>query len=144
VIFSRQRLTTFQVETLNCWNTWNCWQSSKVRAVVFSRRNTPLSPPKTSTCASATSAPSSATAVKDIDLLGTYCRGGPPWPPSIYTKRMVGRSIPTEGGHGGPPLQYVPQRLILFTRLAQRIKRHDIQIRLHLPGLVADEAREDS
>ena len=43
----------------------------------------------------------------------TYCRGGPPWPPSVGYEihdthdRSSQRHIQTEGGHGGPPLQYV-------------------------------------
>src|SRR6185369_15097851 len=45
-------------------------------------------------------------------LRGTYCRGGPPGPPSVDTRIQkstvsVWRTqFPTEGGHGGPPLQY--------------------------------------
>jgi beta-ketoacyl synthase-like protein len=44
----------------------------------------------------------------------TYCRGGPPWPPSVEHTKFKNREsrvwrarFPTEGGHGGPPLQYV-------------------------------------
>jgi len=45
--------------------------------------------------------------------LRTYCRGGPPWPPSVgiaFAKPRLSllESVPTKGGHGGPPLQYVP------------------------------------
>src|SRR5262249_27051124 len=36
-------------------------------------------------------------------FLGTYCRGGTPWPP-LGIKR---------GGHGVPPLQYVPSDSIM-------------------------------
>src|SRR6185369_10508361 len=45
--------------------------------------------------------------------LGTYCRGGPPWPPVAWTKAVQEATasvwrmpIKTTGGHGGPPLQY--------------------------------------
>ena len=44
-----------------------------------------------------------------------FCRGGPPWPPVVLT-RVQGRNailfcvmIKATGGHGGPPLQYVPR-----------------------------------
>jgi len=43
-----------------------------------------------------------------------YCRGGPPWPPVVligFAKPETvdsSNSVPTTGGPGGPPLQYVP------------------------------------
>ncbi len=52
---------------------------------------------------------------RNIRLHGTYCRGGPPWPPVGLERSVEVHSVglsainknPT-GGHGGPPLQYVP------------------------------------
>ena len=41
------------------------------------------------------------------ESLGTYCRGGPPWPPVVLISTLFKGTVPTEGGHGGPPLQYV-------------------------------------
>ena len=44
-----------------------------------------------------------------------YCRGGPPWPPLVghgiqdSIVSDLADTISTEGGHGGPPLQYVPE-----------------------------------
>jgi len=42
-----------------------------------------------------------------VKSCGTYCRGGPPWPPSVGMAPVNRGLIKTEGGHGGPPLQYV-------------------------------------
>src|SRR6185503_2020574 len=42
-------------------------------------------------------------------LCRTYCRGGPPWPPSVGRAPVNIGLIKTTGGHGGPPLQYVPK-----------------------------------
>ena len=48
------------------------------------------------------------------DRQGIFCRGGPPWPPSVEIAFANPQTVdslnpvPTEGGHGGPPLQYVP------------------------------------
>jgi len=42
---------------------------------------------------------------------GTYCRGGPPWPPValiVFAKSdaiVFQLLVKTTGGHGGPPLQ---------------------------------------
>jgi hypothetical protein len=59
--------------------------------------------------------------IKEIESLGTYCRGGPSWPPVVLEKtpkatasELVNR-IKTTGGHEGPPLQYVPCFLIILT-----------------------------
>jgi len=42
----------------------------------------------------------------------SYCRGGPPWPPGAELDLNNTPDGPernsTPGGHGGPPLQYVP------------------------------------
>jgi len=52
-----------------------------------------------------------------LHKLGTNCRGGPPWPPVVlieFTKsEAVASRTPakTTGGHGGSPLQFVPQGL---------------------------------
>jgi len=56
--------------------------------------------------------------------LGTYCRGGPPWPPSVGTRihdtdaARFQRRVQTEGGHGGPPLQYVRWCVMMVIILA--------------------------
>jgi len=42
-------------------------------------------------------------------IFGTNCRGGPPWPPSVGMALANRGMIKTEGGHGGPPLQFVPK-----------------------------------
>jgi len=54
---------------------------------------------------------------------GTYCRDGPPWPPSIEYRHsrnrqshVLANTIQTEGGHGGPAQQYVQYRLTYRTR----------------------------
>ncbi len=56
-------------------------------------------------------------------MIGTCCRGGPPWPPgvrldlfaitmasciglAVIVHRVAKRSTSTPGGHGGPPLQW--------------------------------------
>ena len=50
--------------------------------------------------------------------LGTYCRGGPPWPPGAELD--LGNTLggkernSTPGGHGGPPLQYVPRIYLML------------------------------
>ena len=45
-------------------------------------------------------------------LLGTYCRGSPPWPPLLrtlseiadkYLRLTISERVPRRGGHGGPP-----------------------------------------
>ena len=69
-----------------------------------------------------------------MDGLGTYCRGGPPWPPLLGTLServsvaaqevntpplaesrpvITKEGVQRRGGHGGPPLQYVPWRFVV-------------------------------
>src|SRR6185369_13655496 len=58
-----------------------------------------------------------------ISIHGTYCRGGPLWPPVVLVKIHEAtvsdfvNMIKATGGHGGPPLQYV--RIAPITRNRQ-------------------------
>jgi len=61
-----------------------------------------------------------------VSNCGTYCRGGPPWLPSVEQTVQessisgFANTISTEGGHRGPPLQFagVPEFVYALTKCA--------------------------